>query len=70
MFENNEFHSKIPKSNKKGRVGIYFKNGCIYSRCHDLDFVSNLPIEDMRLDVHNAYVIVGYNKLSIIFFIE
>ena len=47
IFDNYEFHSKIPKSNKKGGVGIYFKNGCIYSRRHDLDFVSDLPIEDM-----------------------
>ena len=56
IFDNYEFHSKIPKSNKKGGVGIYFKNGCIYSRRHDLDFVSDLPVEDKWFDV-DTYVI-------------
>ena len=60
LFENYTFINKLPPSSKKGGVGIYIRNTCSFSRRIDLDFQTNLPIEDIWLEINDYIVGVIY----------
>ena len=47
----------LPVSNKKGGVGVYIRNNCTFVRCDDLEFNTDLPIEDIWYDSNDVYII-------------
>ena len=57
LFSDYIFEYKEPVNNRKGGVGIYFRCNLCVTRLTDLEFQTDLPIEDMWFNVNDSYIV-------------
>ena len=57
LFSNYIFEYKEIVNNRKGGVGIYFRCNLCVTSLTDLEFQTDLPIEDMWFNVNDSYIV-------------